>query len=87
MEIAGRRVLVVGMARSGVAAATLAVSKGAKVRCVDLRANAPVVPGAEAAYGPHQRAHFLESDLIVVSPGVPAAQVDLAAAAAAGVPL
>lgn len=87
MNVAGRRLLVVGMARSGVAAATLAVRKGARVTCTDRRPDAERVAGAEAVYGEHRRADFLGADLIVVSPGVPATQPDLAAAAAAGVPL
>lgn len=84
MNLAGRRVLVVGMARSGVAAATVAVRAGARVVCADLRPDAPRVEGAEAHLGPHDRRDFLDADVIVVSPGVPAAQPDVAAAIAAG---
>jgi UDP-N-acetylmuramoylalanine--D-glutamate ligase len=86
-DLRGRRVLVVGMARSGVAAARLAVRLGARVTCTDARAEAPRVEGCDHAYGGHVRDTFLAADLIVVSPGVPARQTDLAAAAAAGVPL
>lgn len=85
MDLAGKRILVVGMARSGVAAAELAVRLGAEVTCTDLRPDAPIVAGTRAAYGPHQRSDFLGADLIVVSPGVPARQPDLQAAIAAGV--
>jgi UDP-N-acetylmuramoylalanine--D-glutamate ligase len=85
IDLAGKRLLIVGMARSGVAAAELAVRAGADVTCTDLRVDAPEVPGARASYGRHDRADFLGADLIVVSPGVPARQADLAAAAAAGV--
>jgi len=84
VKLAGRRVLVVGMARSGVAAAAAAVRAGARVTCADLRADAPRVPGTEAHHGPHDRRDFLEADVVVVSPGVPAAQPDVAAAVAAG---
>lgn len=84
-RLEGARVLVVGMARSGVAAATLARRLGARVTTTDLRADAPPVEGCEAAHGLHRREDFLGADLIVVSPGVPAAQADLAAARAAGV--
>ncbi len=87
MDLRGRNVLVVGMARSGVAAAEVAVRRGAIVRCTDLRPDAPRVAGAEAVYGAHRRADFLGADLVVVSPGVPAKQPDLAAAIAAGVPV
>lgn len=87
MDVRGKNVLVVGMARSGVAAAKLAVQQGAVVTCTDRRPDAPVVEGSRAAYGGHARADFLSADLIVVSPGVPASQPDLVAAAEAGVPL
>ncbi len=87
MNVRGQSVLVVGMARSGLAAAALAVRKGARVTCTDRRVDAPRVEGAEHVYGEHRRADFLSADLIVVSPGVPATQPDLAAAVAAGVPV
>lgn len=86
-DLAGSRVLVVGMARSGVAAARLALARGATVTCTDLKAEASVVEGARCIYGVHRREDFLGADLIVVSPGVPARQPDLLAAAAAGVPV
>ncbi len=85
MDLLGKNVLVVGMARSGVAAAELAARKGARVTCTDLRADAPVVPGTTPAYGAHRREDFVGADLIVVSPGVPARQPDLVAARQAGV--
>ncbi|MFN7143006.1 MAG: UDP-N-acetylmuramoyl-L-alanine--D-glutamate ligase [Myxococcota bacterium] len=85
LDLAARKVLVVGMARSGVAAAELAVRKGAVVTCTDLRENAPVVPGTTPVYGAHRRDDFVGADVIVVSPGVPARQPDLQAAIAAGV--
>lgn len=81
----GKSILVVGMARSGVAAAELALRRGARVVCTDLRADASRVAGTEAVYGVHRREDFLAADLVVVSPGVPAGQADVAAALAAGV--
>lgn len=86
-ELSGARVLVVGMARSGVAAARLARARGARVTTTDLRAEAPTVDGCEAVHGRHRREDFLAADLIVVSPGVPAAAPDLVAAREAGVEL
>ena len=80
-----KRVLVVGMARSGVAAATLAVRQGHRVVCTDRRADAPVVPGTAAVYGQHRLGDFVGADVVVVSPGVPAAMPELVAAQAAGV--
>lgn len=83
----GQRVLVVGMARSGQAAAALALRLGAQVTATDLRADAPVVPGVTAIYGEHRRADFLSADLIITSPGVPPGMAHLAEARAAGVPV
>jgi UDP-N-acetylmuramoylalanine--D-glutamate ligase len=87
MRLAGRRVVVVGMARSGVAAARLAVAQGAEVVGVDLRPAIPDAPidGVRLELGPHRRDTFLSADCIVVSPGVPPNQPDLVAAEAHGV--
>lgn len=82
---ASRRLLIVGMARSGIAAAKIGVSQGHRVVCTDRRPDAPVVPGTEPAYGGHRLDDFLGADTIIVSPGVPAALPELRAAAAAGV--
>ncbi len=82
---ASRRLLVVGMARSGVAAAKLALSQGYQVTCTDRRAEAPHIEGTAAVYGEHRLADFLGAARIVVSPGVPAAMPELVAAIAAGV--
>lgn len=78
MNLSGLRVVVVGMARSGVAAAELLVEKGARVTAVDQNpaSNArlselgiPVLPQAAAS--------FEAAELVVLSPGVPA-DLDLA---------
>jgi len=60
--------VVVGMARSGVAAAELLRSKGARVRTVDQ--NPTPVAGFEIQ--PQTAASLAGADLIVLSPGVPA---------------
>ena len=64
MKLAGAKVVVVGMARSGVAAVELLREKGASVRAVDQNPEAGVEPQTEAS--------FADADLIVLSPGVPA---------------
>ncbi|HEV2689227.1 MAG TPA: UDP-N-acetylmuramoyl-L-alanine--D-glutamate ligase [Bryobacteraceae bacterium] len=69
MDLNGRRVVVVGMARSGVAAVRLLLDKGAIVRAVDEKAmgevlGIPVELQSEAA--------FRDAELVVISPGVPA---------------
>ncbi len=79
MKLDGATVVVVGMARSGVAAAGLLSEQGAKVRRVDQKPGDGVLPQVEES--------FRGADLVVLSPGVPA-DVDVAAQARArGVPV
>jgi UDP-N-acetylmuramoylalanine--D-glutamate ligase len=100
MNIAGKRVLVVGIARSGIAAARLLVSRGAVVTANDYQAEAQIVkPGSELAgdlealktagvhfvFGSHPEEIFLQADVIVLSPGVPASIAALQQARSAGV--
>ena len=88
IPLKGARVVVVGMARSGVAAVELLVQKGAMVRAVDQN---PVANARLAALGiavePQTDAAFAGTDLVVLSPGVPA-DIDVAQATRArGVPV
>lgn len=87
MDVAGKRVLVVGLGRSGRAAAELARDRGARVVAVDLRTGLAPIDGVVIELGPHRRERFLDADLLVVSPGIPLTQPDLVAARAAGKPL
>jgi UDP-N-acetylmuramoylalanine--D-glutamate ligase len=68
MKLEGAKVVVIGMARSGVAAAELLRSKGAQVRAVDQ--NPVKVPGFDVE--PQTATALADADLIVLSPGVPA---------------
>lgn len=94
-SVAGQRVVVVGAARSGVAAAELIASRGAdEVVLTDLRASIDVSDetrlreaGVRLELGGHRRDTFLVADLIVLSPGVPTTQPDVAAARDADVPV
>lgn len=70
-SLADKRVLVMGMARSGQAAARLALALGASVHCVDLRPDAQAPRGATSRFGPHDAHDFADADIVVVSPGVP----------------
>ena len=71
MKLEGAKVVVVGMARSGVAAVELLREKGASVRAVDQNsAIAGVVAGVKVE--PQTEGSFGEAELIVLSPGVPA---------------
>ncbi len=80
-------VVVVGLARSGIAACKLALAQGARVTGLDLRPGLDPIPGVALELGPHRRETLLAADLIVVSPGIPTSQPDLAAARDAGVPI
>ena len=91
-SVAGRKVVVVGAARSGVAAATLLVRRGASVTLTDTRpaldAEAELrQAGVALELGGHTAGTLLGADLIVLSPGVPPSQPLLAQARAAGVPV
>jgi UDP-N-acetylmuramoylalanine--D-glutamate ligase len=91
----GRKITVVGLARSGLAAARLCVREGASVTVTDSRPAAALGPALEALevlplrrmLGGHDERDFTAADLVVVSPGVPMSTPQLQAARAAGVPI
>mgnify|MGYP003949983289 CR=1 FL=1 len=85
MKLCDQSVLVMGMGRSGVSAAKYALSQGAHVTVTDLRTDSPRIEGANHTYGEHNRSEFVEADLIIVSPGIPASAPDIVAAQQAGV--
>ena len=91
MDLNGKRVLVVGLGRSGIAAAQLCAARGARVTVTDRRdwsalgaALAGLPSGVAHELGGHRRETFEAASLIVLSPGVPEIP-ELAAARAAGV--
>jgi UDP-N-acetylmuramoylalanine--D-glutamate ligase len=73
LALDGARVLVVGAGKSGVAAATFCAGRGARVTLTDARTPSLSLP-AEIALelGGHKESSFVNADLIVLSPGVPA---------------
>ncbi len=79
MDLNGKRVLVVGLGRSGVASAFFLKSRGARVTVSDaksedqLRKEIPALldHGIAVETGGHGERTFQNQDLIVVSPGVP----------------
>ncbi len=87
--MAGRRVVVVGAARSGVAAAELLVRRGATVTVSETKPSIPDAArlqagGVQLELGGHADATFRGADLIVLSPGVPADHPAAQAARARG---
>src|SRR5581483_8547356 len=95
MELNGKRVLVVGLGRSGVASALFLQSRGARVTVSDaksedqLRDQIPTLLDAGIAVetGAHGERTFRNQDLIVVSPGVPVDAEPLEQARAFGQPV
>jgi UDP-N-acetylmuramoylalanine--D-glutamate ligase len=95
MELTGKRVLVVGLGRSGVASALFLQSRGARVTVSDakseeqLRDQIPTLLDAGIAVetGAHGERTFRNQDLIVVSPGVPVDAEPLVQARALGQPV
>ena len=88
----GKKVLVVGMARSGLSAAEFLWKKGAQVNVSDRRSERELekeigfLRGREISYevGEHRERSFASADLIVVSPGVPLRLPQLQQAIGAG---
>jgi UDP-N-acetylmuramoylalanine--D-glutamate ligase len=95
MELKNKRVLVVGLGRSGVSSAIFLQEHGAKVIVSDSKAEAQLqreVPalldrGISIETGRHGERTFRDQDLIVVSPGVPSDQPQLQHARTLGIPV
>jgi UDP-N-acetylmuramoylalanine--D-glutamate ligase len=91
-SVAGLQVTVAGAGRSGVAAARLLASRGARVTLSEERtafADAPALraAGVMLELGGNRVESFARADLVVLSPGVPLEQPFVAAARKAGVPV
>ncbi len=88
-------VVVVGLARSGLAAALFLARRGEAVVVTDRKGHAQLkeeavklqAAGVTLELGGHDAATFTRAKRIVVSPGVPLEMPELAAARAAGVPI
>jgi UDP-N-acetylmuramoylalanine--D-glutamate ligase len=95
MDLQNKRVLVVGLGKSGVASALFLKERGARVTVSDtkspdqLRDEIPVLldHGIAVETGGHGERTFRGQDLIVVSPGVPVDAPPLVQARAAGEPV
>ena len=91
-SVRGKRVVVVGAARSGVAAAELLVRRGASVTLTDVREQIDDEDRLRAAgvvleLGGHHTSTLTGADLVVLSPGVPSSLPAIEAARRAGVPV
>jgi UDP-N-acetylmuramoylalanine--D-glutamate ligase len=95
MELKGKKVLVVGLGKSGLAAALFLRRQGAQVTVSDIRsaeALAKDIPalleeGINVEAGGHGLLTFRRQDLIVVSPGVPLDTPELAQVRSFGLPV
>ena len=93
MRLAGRCALVVGLGKSGVAAARLLATRGARVAVADDKAEDALADSLRQLEGvPHERhlgglreEAFRGRDLVVVSPGVPLSTPSIAEARSRGV--
>jgi len=94
-DLAGKRVLVVGLARTGVAVSLFAAAYGATVTATDEKPESALgetaarlgAAGVDLKLGGHPPDIFFEQDLIVVSPGVPVALPPLVLADVSGIPV
>ena len=95
MEVKGKRVLVVGLGKSGVASAQFLAARGARVTVSDTRSQNELktqIPalldrGIAVETGGHGERTFRDQDLIVVSPGVPSDLPQLVRARGQGIPV
>jgi len=95
MELQGKKVLVVGLARTGVAAARFLARQGVRLKVSEARPALQVEAAWEALrdlpveweWGGHTVRFFGTVDLIVVSPGVPMDIEPLVQARAQGIPV
>ena len=95
MEIKGKKVLVVGLGKSGLAAALFLRHQGAQVTVSDVRSAdvlakdipALIDEGIAVEAGGHGLLTFRRQDLIVVSPGVPIDTPELVQVKKFGLPI
>jgi UDP-N-acetylmuramoylalanine--D-glutamate ligase len=96
MELEGKSVVVVGLARSGIAAARFLARRGSSVVATDRKPAAELpeealsalaADGVHLELGTPRPETFARAALVVASPGVPPQAAELLAARAAGVPV
>lgn len=95
MQLAGKKILVVGLGATGVATATFLVKRGAVVTATDSSPEAEMRPealalrekGVRLELGGNQPQSFETADLVVISPGVPHDAAPLARTRECGIPV
>jgi UDP-N-acetylmuramoylalanine--D-glutamate ligase len=95
MDVKGKRVLVVGLGKSGIASALFLADHGARVAVSDTKSEEDLhhaIPqlldrGIDVEAGYHGERTFKEQELIVISPGVPSDVPQLVQARSAGIPV
>ncbi len=95
IELAGKQVLVVGLARTGVATALFCAARGARVTATEERPESQIpetaaklrAAGVTLELGGHGTQTFVQQDLIIPSPGVSPLMPALAAAHSLGIPV
>jgi len=92
MELKGKRVTVVGLMRSGIGAANLLSELGAEVTVTDRKTREELMdsvhrllPSVKLCLGGHPEEIFQDTDLVVISPGVPINIPELKNASAKGI--
>ena len=91
-KLNGKKILVAGLARSGIAAARLAEAHGAIVTVTDTRSGEElresldrISSQVKTSLGKPSKQDYLGSDLVVLSPGIPPHQAWIEEAVSAGV--
>lgn len=95
LDLAGHRILVVGLGKSGYEAALFLLSRGAIVRCTDSTSSDALgarkrqleALGAEVELGGHTGRFCLDCEMVVVSPGVDACSLPLVLSDSEGIPV
>lgn len=95
VELDGKRLLVVGLARTGIVVSLLCAAYGAHVTATDEKPESALngvaeklrAAGVTLELGAHRPETFINQDLIIVSPGVPAKMPTLQLARNRGIPV
>ncbi|MFW5730769.1 MAG: UDP-N-acetylmuramoyl-L-alanine--D-glutamate ligase [Desulfonatronovibrionaceae bacterium] len=81
-QLKGHKVAVVGAGRSGLAAASLALALGARVRILEKNPDDSIkkavsrqVPGVEYISGEHSSGQFAGMNMVILSPGIPMGRI------------